>query len=68
MVRYAPLVSQRPKPSRVIGRMRAASALSATTECLPATAEMLPRAFGSASGRATETCSTKPYRLISPPL
>ena len=31
MVRYAPLVSQRPKPSRVIGRMRAASALSATT-------------------------------------
>jgi len=41
MVRYAPLVSQRPKPSRVIGRMRAASALSATTECLPATAEML---------------------------
>ena len=25
MVRYAPLVSQRPKPSRVIGRMRAAS-------------------------------------------
>ena len=32
MVRYAPLVSQRPKPSRVIGRMRAASALSATTE------------------------------------
>ena len=41
MVRYAPLVSQRPKPSRVIGRMRAASALSATTECLPAAAEML---------------------------
>ena len=41
MVRYAPLISQRPKPSRVIGRMRAASALSATTECLPATAEML---------------------------
>ena len=25
-----------------------------------------PRAFGSASGRATEACSTKPYRLISP--
>ena len=43
MVRYAPLVSQRPKPSRVIGRMRPASALSATSdnECLPATAEML---------------------------
>ena len=41
MVRYAPLLSQRPKPSRVIGRKRAASALSATTECLPATAEML---------------------------
>ena len=41
MVRYAPLISQRPKPSRVIGRMRAASALSATTECLPAAAEML---------------------------
>ena len=32
---------QRPKPSWVIGRMRAASALSATTECLPAAAEML---------------------------
>ena len=31
-MRYAPLVSQRPKPSRVIGRMRAASVLSATTE------------------------------------
>jgi hypothetical protein len=33
----APLVSQRLKPSQVIGRiLRAASALSATTECLPA--------------------------------
>ena len=31
MVRYAPLVSQRPKPSRVIRRLRPASALSATT-------------------------------------
>jgi hypothetical protein len=38
MVRYgAPLVPQRPKLSRVrIGMMREASALSATTECLPA--------------------------------
>ena len=41
MVRYAPLVSLRPKPPLVLGRMRAASALSATTECLPAAAEML---------------------------
>ena len=41
MVRYAPLVSKRPKPPQVLGRKRAASALSATTECLPAAAEML---------------------------
>ena len=41
MVRYEPLVSLRPKPPLVLGRMRAASALSATTECLPAAAEML---------------------------
>ena len=32
MMRYALLVSLRPKPRLVLGRMRAASALSATTE------------------------------------
>ena len=41
MVRYAPLVSQRPKPSRVIGGMRAASVLSATTESLPVSVEKM---------------------------
>jgi hypothetical protein len=41
MVRYAPLVSLRPKPPQVLGRKREASALSATTECLPAAAEIM---------------------------
>ena len=41
MARSALMVSLRQKPSRLIWRKRAASSLSATTECLAATAEMM---------------------------
>jgi hypothetical protein len=41
MLRYVSLVSQRPKPLQVLRRKRAASALSTTTECLPAAAKMM---------------------------
>ena len=63
MVRYAPLVSQRPKPPQVLGRKRAASALSATTECLPASGDC--RARDDVSGAVREEVRVRLSRARS---